>query len=410
MTPSPKTPQENDSWLRWLPVWHSVFYILLASAMIISFTDKSLSQDESIIVITLTILLAGWYGHTVRSHPETIMGYPLWLSASYFLIGWLLWFALGFIHGMFMLLLFTLYPHVFMFSRLRWAIAGAFVISLMSGVHMDLFNGESGFVILIWMTLATGGAGLLGYFIYDIIQQSSERRNLITQLEETQANLVQAERQAGILEERGRLASEIHDTLAQGFVSIVMHLEAVDNAFSTEKATLSPTASKHLGQAKQVARDNISEARRFVWDLRPDILDGDSFDHVMRDIVRKWSSMYTIPNTVTITGDSYSLDDEQEVVLLRITQEALTNIHKHAKATAISLTLSYTASTTLLDIWDNGVGFNADGDSQGYGLISMRKRAESIGGELTIESEVGEGTTLAVQLPRTQQAEQPTND
>ena len=409
MTPSPKTSQESDSWLRWLPVWHSVFYIVLASAMIFSFTD-SLSQDESIIVITLTILLAGWYGHTVRTHPEIMMVYPLWLSVGYFLIGWSLWFILVYIDPVFMFLLFALYPHVFMYGRIRQAIASAFVLSGLWMIHMGLLDGDVDFIVVIWVIIGTAGAGLLGYFIYDIIQQSLERRNLITQLEETQANLAQVERQAGVLEERGRLASEIHDTLAQGFVSIVMHLEAVDNALSTENITLSSTASKHLTQAKQVARDNISEARRFVWDLRPDVLDGDSFDHVMRDIVRKWSSMYNIPNTVTITGDSYSLNDEQEVVLLRITQEALTNIHKHAKASAISLTLSYTASTTLLDIWDNGVGFNADSEAHGYGLISMRKRAESIGGQLTIESEVGEGTTLAVQLPRTQPVEQPAND
>jgi signal transduction histidine kinase len=220
----------------------------------------------------------------------------------------------------------------------------------------------------------------------------------LEELEAAQAELAAAERREGVLEERQRLSREIHDTLAQGFTSIVMHLEAAEAALPDDP----DTTHKHLDRARSTARHSLEQARRVVQDLRPQLLEHSSLQEAINRAADRWSESSGIPVEVTITGEPWPLHQEIEVTLLRATQEGLNNISKHAVARQVRLTLSYMADMIILDMQDDGQGIVAgpqDPQLGGFGLQGMRERVEGLGGEVALESEPGEGTTLAVMIP-----------
>jgi signal transduction histidine kinase len=216
--------------------------------------------------------------------------------------------------------------------------------------------------------------------------------------------LVEQARRAGLIGERQRLAHEIHDTLAQGFASIIMNLEAADAILPTGH---SPQAQWHLGQARLTARESLAEARRLVWALRPKLLEEAPLPEALSRLTERWSEASSIAVHTTVTGAPRPLPPEVEATLFRVAQEALTNVRKHARADRTALTLSYMHDRVALDTRDDGVGFDPGkaGDvtgstrEGGFGLGTMRERVERLGGTLSIESAPGEGTTLAVELP-----------
>jgi signal transduction histidine kinase len=239
---------------------------------------------------------------------------------------------------------------------------------------------------------------VLGAWIQAIIQKSEERRELLDQLQATQAELAEAERRAGVLAERQRLSHEIHDTLAQGFISIIMHLETAEQFLP---ATNSETAHQ-IQQAKETARTNLQEARRVVAALRPETLENNSLPAAIERTVQRWSQRHNIPATMQTTGTPLPLHPDVDVTLLRATQEALANVHKHAQAQNVSVTLSYMGDSVLLDVQDDGVGLNGAKPAPfggGFGLQAMRERAAQFGGALLLESEPGGGTTVVVKIP-----------
>ena len=216
--------------------------------------------------------------------------------------------------------------------------------------------------------------------------------------------LVEQARRAGLIGERQRLAHEIHDTLAQGFASIIMNLEAADAILPTGHST---QAQWHLGQARLTARESLAEARRLVWALRPKLLEEAPLPEALSRLTERWSEASSIAVHTTVTGAPRPLPPEVEATLFRVAQEALTNVRKHARADRTVLTLSYMHDRVALDTRDDGVGFDPGkaGDvtgstrEGGFGLGTMRERVERLGGTLSIESAPGEGTTLAVELP-----------
>jgi signal transduction histidine kinase len=214
--------------------------------------------------------------------------------------------------------------------------------------------------------------------------------------------LVEQGRQTGVLAERQRLAHEIHDTLAQGFTSIVMHLEAAEQAMPANPQT----ALEYIDWARGTARESLAEARRVVWALRPEILEGVSLPEAIERLATRWSEENGVNTSTDITGTYRSLHTNAEVTLLRATQEALANVRKHAHAKTVAITLSYMDDVVALDVRDDGSGFDPDQVSQdngnaagGFGLAAMRERVEQQGGRMIVESAPGEGTTLVVDLP-----------
>jgi signal transduction histidine kinase len=214
--------------------------------------------------------------------------------------------------------------------------------------------------------------------------------------------LVEEGRQIGVLAERQRLAREIHDTLAQGFTSIVMHLEAAEQALPANPET----ALGHIDWARGTARESLAEARRVVWALRPEILEGVSLPEAIERLAARWSEESSVSATTDVTGTPRTLPTHAEATLLRATQEALANVRKHSRARNVAVTLSYMVDMVALDVRDDGVGFEsaqAHQDSgsaaSGFGLAAMRQRVEQQGGKMIVESAPGEGATLVVELP-----------
>ncbi|MDP8948119.1 MAG: TIGR04086 family membrane protein [Actinomycetota bacterium] len=227
-------------------------------------------------------------------------------------------------------------------------------------------------------------------------------------------HLVEAARragqQAGILLERQRLAREIHDTLAQSLIGIITNLTAVE---SSRDAGDDATFVHHLEDAKRIGRESLSETRRLVWALRPESLDRRTLPEALDELARVWTRETGTEASVFATGTSQPLLPETEVALLRVTQEALSNVRKHARAARVNITLSYMDDRIVLDVMDDGVGFDPAQlktsmearDGSGFGLTAMRERVEELGGALIVESTPGEGTTIAIELPVT--AEKP---
>ncbi len=209
--------------------------------------------------------------------------------------------------------------------------------------------------------------------------------------------LVQA-REAGVADERRRLAAEIHDTLAQGLTGIIAQLQVVAN---TRDADL---AREHTDRALALARHSLGEARRSVHNLSPAALADDGLPEALRKTVAEWGERTGVQAGFTVTGTAESLHDEVAATLLRIAQEALSNTARHAAAGRAGVTLSYMGDEVTLDIRDDGRGFDplalpARTRTGGFGLDGMRARAERIAGSLTVEAEPGQGTAVSARVP-----------
>jgi signal transduction histidine kinase len=201
-------------------------------------------------------------------------------------------------------------------------------------------------------------------------------------------------REAGVHDERQRLAREIHDTIAQGLTGIVTQLQAAEHADDWRR---------HLTAAVGLARESLTEARRSVHALRPQPLQSATLSDAVEDVVRRWSALHGIDGRLTITGNPRVMTPETESTLLRAAQEALANVAKYARATRVGVTLSYMEKEVALDVRDDGVGFDPSrrttNEAGGFGLVAMRQRVEALDGTLEIESEPGAGTAISATVP-----------
>jgi signal transduction histidine kinase len=394
--------RQKDVWVKWDWLWKAIFY----AAAIVS-TGLMLLDDDRKASVWVALLLTGilllwhWGGLKLAYRKSDGLDNHAIFRLIVIIGVIVLWFALVNVSPAYYFTLFGLFGQIFRHLSLRYGVIAVLILTG-SILYEQLADAGATFSLTnptLWVFLFTAlGAIILGVWITAIIGQSTRRRQLIEQLEATRAELAAAERRAGILEERQRLARDIHDTLAQGFTSIVMHLEAADQALPGDLDTL----QKHLDRARGTARTSLEQARRVIHALRPHSLDQRSLPDAIERTAIGWQEETGIPLTTTITGDPIPLHPDIEVTLLRATQEALANIRKHAQATAVQLTLSYIDDVVVLDVQDNGVAFAgaaASPLSGGYGLQAMRERAELCGGSVTLESEPGEGTTVVVSIP-----------
>ena len=202
-----------------------------------------------------------------------------------------------------------------------------------------------------------------------------------------------------VLEERTRLAREIHDTLAQGFVGISSQLDAVAMTMPND----SSRSRQFLDLARKMARHSLTEARRSVLDLRASVLEGRDLAAALNSGAQMWIAGSGVQVEVDVSGVQSSLPEDMEQHLLRIAQEAVTNVLKHAGASKIWVKLHMEARKLYLRIADDGHGFEQQDafSSLGghFGLIGMRERAERLGGELRLASHPGEGTEVEVMVP-----------
>ena len=200
--------------------------------------------------------------------------------------------------------------------------------------------------------------------------------------------------EASILDERNRMAREIHDTLAQAFTGILLHIGA-----ATEQIIKKPAkAQAHLETVDELARTGLAEARRSVAALRPKLLEEGDLCSALKHLTTQMKSSANTHLTCEVIGAVYPLSPDVENHLLRIGQEALTNAIKYAQATEIQVELVYEETQCLLRVKDNGQGFEVDkiAPGKGFGLLGMSERVEHIGGELIIQSQPNQGTQVIV--------------
>jgi signal transduction histidine kinase len=204
-------------------------------------------------------------------------------------------------------------------------------------------------------------------------------------------------RQAAVLAERNRMARDVHDTLAQGFTGVIVQLEAAEYAMSDgdRKET-----NRHLRRAGELARSSLSEARRSVHALRPQILDQDDFWFALKGIVKSTTVATTLETRFAAKGKIPVLPPVWQENLLHIGQEALSNTLKYARAKHFRTRLTSDAKEIRLELCDDGTGFEVTERHDGVGLAGMRERVQEMGGELKIVSSRGRGTKITVILPK----------
>jgi signal transduction histidine kinase len=389
--------RDTNAWIRWAGVWDALFYVLLVVALTLSLIDMGPSGGPQLLIGGLSVLFGLWYWFMIIRHRRWIhKDFPMLIYAAgaVALCVTLIW-----INPTYNLLLFVMYSQLYSFLRIRWAIPASVVLTVFLVLRGILDAPEAWPNWVFIATLSVFFGIFFALWINSIIEQSQKRQQLIKELESTREELAARQRRAGILEERSRLAREIHDTLAQGFISIVTHLEAAEGALSPG----SDQARRHLQQARRTARENLVEARHLVAALRPEILEGISLSGALGRLAQRWSEETGIPATVSVTGNEHPLAQGSQVALLRAAQEALSNTRRHAGAGEASITLSYMDDLVALDVQDDGTGFRPENvaveANGGFGLRAMRERVEALGGSLLVESEPGAGCTLVVELP-----------
>ena len=251
---------QTDAWEKWEWLWKTIFY----ATVLVSFGIVLLDRDRAVSLWTSGLLTGGmllWHWLGIRLAYKGLTSWEDRPLARFTVITGdiVLWFML--INGSpaYYIALFGLFLVVFRHLPIRFAVVAA-VLLMIATIFEQLTDSGASFKLtdpVIWLFFFMALVSIiLGFWISNIIGQSTRRRQLIEQLEATRAELAAAERREGILEERQRLAREIHDTLAQGFTSIVMHLEAAEQSLSD-----SATAWNHIDRARTTARSSLDQAR-----------------------------------------------------------------------------------------------------------------------------------------------------
>jgi signal transduction histidine kinase len=290
-------------------------------------------------------------------------------------------------------LAFALSPQFFSFADGRVATWLGIALNFTAAALLVARYPTGGTAAVAFSIAAAGGGFAIFYsgWVSRIIEQSAERAAIIDQLEATRAELAAAQHQAGRLAERQRLAADIHDTLAQGFASILMLIQAAQADVDDSR----PQAARHLDLAARTARENLAEARALVAGLAPAQLDGGT----LPDALRRLSQASGVEATFGMDGTPRPLPMATEVVLLRVCQEALSNVRKHARAQSATVRLGYDPDAVRLEVSDDGAGFDPASVSGGFGLGGMRARVAEAGGTLTVGSEPGAGTQVSAMVP-----------
>jgi signal transduction histidine kinase len=224
-------------------------------------------------------------------------------------------------------------------------------------------------------------------------QRTAQLKDLMTARQEAEVRF------KATLTERTRLAQELHDTLEQSLTGIALQLDTADKLFEKDAAG----GKHHVGMARHLMKQSQIELRRSIWDLRSRELEQFDFPEALRMSAQQIAGEAGLGLNVGITGDVRALSEVAEENLLRISQEALTNVIKHAGATQVTVSLEFGPQAVTLRIADNGCGFNPQacpGTREGhFGLQGMSERAKRIDGCLRVSSNPGSGTCLEAQIP-----------
>jgi signal transduction histidine kinase len=397
--PAETVPAErtDDIWQTSARQWDLFYGIIFGSTVAVVISNGG-PADRRLIATLALVAMVPWYAW-VR-HP--LMTGRLAASprlATTYLAGLLVLFAVAdSLEPNAWYLAIALCPMCYSVTTARRALVAVALLSCWGAASVGYWgNGHPGAVVTAacLAIFSVAFSVIYGGYVSGIVEQSSERANLIAQLEATRAELTQVSREAGALAERQRLAGDIHDTLAQGFSSILMLIQAAEAQLEQAPAT----ARSQLQLAGQTARENLAEARTLVSGLAPAQLQAGTLADALRRITERAGAELGISAGFATSGDGCPLPAAKEIMLLRTGQEALANVRKHAAAQNVAVRLSYAGGLVRLEVTDDGVGFDPAQPNGGYGLSSMRARADEVGGVIAVRSAPGHGTSVLVEVP-----------
>ena len=390
-------------WLRQLPWWHAAFALIWGLALTLLVTASPPRPAAGWQLAGLVALAVGYaaFAFGPGTHHLAFRS-PRW-GWAYAALAWTV------VLGTYALdptptvwvLCFVLFPQMWaMLPRL-----GAASLSVAGVVGMGAlqWRGRSGEPDALADILIGGGISLamslgLGLFITSMVGEAERRAETIDELRRAQEQLAAAEREQGVVAERERMSREIHDTLAQGFTSVLTLARAVDAALARGDVT---TARERLGLVERTAAENLSEARLIVAELTPGHLQSRTLVEALERLVDTVCRESPLRAGLEVLGAPVALGASTEVALLRTAQEALTNVRRHAGAREVSVSIRYDDPTrVVLVVRDDGCGFDVPAITGGFGLDGIRSRTAQLDGQMMIASEPGVGTTVTVEVPR----------
>lgn len=391
--------QLESAWRGQMVYWHGAFALgWLASLGMVVFGSESPSGRTPSLVALLALALAylviGFRG---------LADFRLSHGIAYHLVAWsavavFLWFD----SGKAWVLFFILFPQLWAMLPVRvataWTIAFGFVIVIIELAR----DPAAGLAAVVTSAALTVGLSLgMGLFVNKMVDEAQQRAQALDELHAAQTKLAAAERDRGVHEERQRLSQEIHDTLAQGFTSVLALARAADAALLRGDGD---TARERLSLIESVAAENLGEARMIVAELTPGHLQSRSLVEALQrliDTVGGPAADRGLRVGFDADGDPVALGGATEVVLLRSAQEALANVRRHSGASAAQVVVTFAdPDVVALTVRDNGAGFDPTLVPRGFGLDGLHARVSELGGIVRIESAPGRGTAITVEVPR----------
>lgn len=393
------THRRDDRWGRQLPYWHAVFVAILAAVVLIMFLEPAgrygrLADLACVVALGIAYVL-GCYAGMWRDNGTAGRLYTAaaWGIVAIFVFVnpevdlWILYFIL--------------FPQLWALLGRKSASVGTFLVVAVISALRWMTSDKSpdmvtGLVVAsaITITLSLG----LGLFIAHLTEESVARADTIAELRKAQEQLAASEHERGIQAERERVSREIHDTLAQGFTSVITLSRAAEAALSRGDVD---AARERLALIEGTAKDNLSEARIIVAEMTPGHLQSRSLVEALQrlcDAVTRESEMTV---RLDIVGEPAPLGGRAEVVFLRTAQEALANVRRHARADSVTVLITYADRHRVeLVVTDDGIGFDDDNGHRGFGLDGMAARAQAVGGTASVHSALGSGTTIRLEIPR----------
>jgi signal transduction histidine kinase len=387
-----------------IPLVNAVSYTLLAA--LAGFRAASASGDTLLIDLALCALAAAWMLGALRPswrERPVIMGvfFTGLVAVTAVLVVRDPWFGL-----------LTPVPYLYAFTVLRWPwqLPAVATVAVLAGSAQATDTAPAVFaaIVSVNVVMMCGVSWVIRFAekeeeqrVRAMAELSRTNRLLEATLAENaglHAQLLVQAREAGVLDERRRLAREIHDTVAQGLTGIIAQLQAAEQMHAVPAPWRRP-----FGAVKTLARESLTEARRSVDALRPEPLESARLEDALADVADRWSAAHGLAVRFTTTGTVRPMAPEAEFALLRTAQEALANVAKHARASGAWVTLSYLDRDVALDVRDDGRGFDRTAPPRssagGFGLSIMRQRVEGLSGTLLIESEPGAGTGISASVP-----------
>jgi signal transduction histidine kinase len=369
---------------RWNRAWALSPYPLLAVAAAVCLVGGG-SLGHRLVTVAVAAGLGVWHWWFVLAHPGWPEHRP-WINAGYYAGVLALATVLMVRSDAFQLFVPACYVLAFVSLGGRLAYAGLVAANL-PGLVANGFDPDSA---LISLGVATPAAALFGAMIRTMEREAIRRREINRELLAVSADNARLAREAGIAEERARMAREIHDTVAQGLTGIVTQLEAVSD--------VPAEARLRLESARALARTSLDEVRRSIEALRPGPLQDARLSEAIEQTVKTWTRLYGIPAHYTMTGEPVPVHSEVEVTLLRAAQETLSNVRRHAHAGQAHVTLSYMEDVIVLDVHDDGRGIPSP-PSPGFGLTALRQRVTALSGSVSVESSPDAGTAISITVP-----------